>query len=156
MKQTDSQVVETDRDRRQDHHPSTHKNFKIEEVVFNHQVAPQRTNITHNVRVHKPSTDQQGHHYDQRAIKHRLLKQSFNVDQYQSLYEQMNATHVPYDMSMKAIVRHFCKNIEHGNDPFYIVDLSHFSRQYMQWEKFLPRVKPFYGTVYISMNEFTD
>lgn len=35
-------------------------------------------------------------------------------------------------------------------DPFYIADLSEITKQYNKWATLLPRVKPFYGTLYIN------
>jgi hypothetical protein len=149
--QTDSQQVETDRHQSEHHeqqHPKSHKNFHIEEVSdsYAHQPEPARTNLVHQVQFSggMENVNGKGHHHDSQGIHQRHQLQKYDVSKYKQLFEEMGAFHVPFDRSMKAIVRHFCK-LAKTNDPFYIVDLSHLARQYMQWEKYLPRVKPFYA-----------
>jgi len=147
---TDSQSVETDR--HQQSHSSqgkskVHQNFHIEEVLdHENQPEPSRTNLVHQVHMSKgaKNIDGKGHHHDKRALQHRMAKKQLDVTPYRQLFEELGAVQVPYDTSMKAIVRYFCKEAT-SIDPFYIVDLSHFARQYLQWEKFLPRVIPFYA-----------
>ena len=44
------------------------------------------------------------------------------------------------------LFRKFCEELPLDNDePFYIVNLSHYARQYQQWVHFLGRIRPFYA-----------
>jgi ornithine decarboxylase len=44
------------------------------------------------------------------------------------------------------VYRKCCEELSSDDDePFYIVNLSHFARQYLQWKHFLGRIHPFYA-----------
>ena len=49
-------------------------------------------------------------------------------------------------LGLSLFSRQCCDELSLDNDdPFYIVNLSHYARQYLQWMHFLGRVRPFYA-----------
>lgn len=48
--------------------------------------------------------------------------------------------------SLELFSRKCCADLPaEDDDPFYIVNLSHYARQYLQWAHFLGRIRPFYA-----------
>jgi len=72
-------------------------------------------------------------------------KLEYDVNEYVELFREFQATFVPYDVPVKALVKEFCKLESKDQEAFYIVDVSRIVRQYLQWKKLLPRVTPFYA-----------
>jgi ornithine decarboxylase len=89
--------------------------------------------------------------------KHHKKKQKVNVfgtkykvqpnevSKYNQLFRQFNATFIPNTVAEETIVKGFCKLENVEQDAFFIVDLGKIVKQYIQWQKLLPRVVPFYA-----------
>ncbi|CAF4057659.1 unnamed protein product [Rotaria magnacalcarata] len=72
----------------------------------------------------------------------------FEVDHLKIFFEQeMGAREVDYGETMAGIVRQFAAELseEETDTPFYMVNLSHFARQYLRWNHYLSRIRPFYA-----------
>ncbi|CAF1028826.1 unnamed protein product [Didymodactylos carnosus] len=109
------------------------------------------TNLLHSINVveahkHKDYGGAKGHDEDEQAKKVKQKRQRFHVDHLKDLFEnEMDAGYVPYNETNAEVVKRFCSKMHEDDQPFYIVNLSHFARQYYQWIHYLARVKPFFA-----------
>ncbi|CAF1193627.1 unnamed protein product [Adineta ricciae] len=110
---------------------------------------PVRTNLVHQFSIQDADEilDVQGHDEDEQATKVDQRRRRFLVHHLRELFEEkLGAKHVDYGQSTASIVKKFCEELPSDNDePFYIVNLSHYARQYQQWMHFLGRIRPFYA-----------
>ncbi|CAF3589797.1 unnamed protein product [Rotaria sp. Silwood1] len=122
---------------------------KADNNEYDNTEQPVGTNITHQFSfkdadeiLHDLCHDQ-----DEQAIKVNKRKQGFQVHHLKELFEtKLGAKHVNYEQSTASIVRKCCQEFSSDSDePFYIVNLSHYARQYLQWMHFLGRIHPFYA-----------
>lgn len=110
---------------------------------------PVRTNLVHQLSIQAvdDAIDGQGHDLDEQATKVEHRRRRFLVHHLKELFEtKLGAKHIDYGVSAAAIVQKCCsERPADDDDPFYIVNLSHYARQYQQWMHFLGRIQPFYA-----------
>ncbi|CAF0748690.1 unnamed protein product [Adineta steineri] len=115
----------------------------------NNDEQPVRTNLVHelNIKAIDDILHDQGHDLDEQATKVDKRRRQFLVHELKELFEtKLGAKHVDYGQSTASIVKNCCKELPSDNDEsFYIVNLSHYARQYHQWMHFLGRIHPFYA-----------
>ncbi|CAF3782922.1 unnamed protein product [Adineta steineri] len=75
-----------------------------------------------------------------------LNKRQFEVDvQLKKIFpDHTDVYHIPHGQSDQDIARHFINEIG-TDDPFYIVDVSHYPKQYMKWKCYFPDIQVFYA-----------
>ncbi|UJR29013.1 hypothetical protein I4U23_010231 [Adineta vaga] len=110
---------------------------------------PVRTNLVHQLSIQDIDevVHDQGHDLDEQATKVRKRRQRFHVHHLKDFFEtKLGAKFVDYGRTTASIVKECCEELSSDNDePFYIVNLSHYARQYQQWMHFLGRIHPFYA-----------
>ncbi|CAM4816889.1 unnamed protein product, partial [Rotaria magnacalcarata] len=110
---------------------------------------PSRTNLVHrlSVALDDELANNLGHDQDQQARRVIARRKTFTVHHLKELFEnEFGARLVDYGKTTASIVRQFCNEIPMTDDtPFYIVNLSHYARQYLQWLHFLGRIHPLYA-----------
>ncbi|CAF0920353.1 unnamed protein product [Rotaria sordida] len=122
---------------------------KADDNEYDDTEQPVGTNLTHEFSFKDANEILRDlcHDQDEQATKVKKRKQKFQVHHLQELFEtKLGAKHVDYEQSTASIVKKCCEEFSSDNDePFYIVNLSHYARQYLQWMHFLGRIHPFYA-----------
>ena len=81
---------------------------------------------------------------------------SLNSYYEKSSYIELNGANNPKHI-IEAALKDKVDNIDHDacepgdEDTFFVADLGEVYRQHMRWKLNLPRVKPFYGELYIHL-----
>jgi ornithine decarboxylase len=78
-------------------------------------------------------------------IKNLLQPSKPDMSKYEDLFKEFDAKKIHSSVTRRKLVTELCKLNAEEQEPFYIIDLSQIVKQYLQWEKYLPRVHPFYA-----------
>lgn len=68
-----------------------------------------------------------------------------DMSKYEDLFKEFDAKPIPRDVSTRRLVTELCKLESDDQEAFYVVDLAQVVKQYLKWQKYLPRVKPYYA-----------
>jgi hypothetical protein len=89
-------------------------------------------------------------------IKNLLQPSKPDMSKYEDLFKEFDAKKIHSSVTRRKLVTELCKLNAEEQEPFYIIDLSQIVKQYLQWEKYLPRVHPFYGKSLKKCNIFSN